>query len=86
VPEILDRGMGPAPQSLSLSLDSALNRPLQDMTLEELQQVRDTFKALDSAAPAMLEHMIDQEEQAELPGFDGEADHSAVEAAGEGEG
>jgi hypothetical protein len=67
--EILDRGMGRAPQSLSLSLENALNRPLQEMSLEELQQVRDMFRALDSAAPALLEHMIEKEEQDELPGF-----------------
>jgi hypothetical protein len=73
--EILDRGMGKAPQSLSVSLERALDRPLTAMSLEELEAVREQFRALDSAAPALLEHMIEREEQAELPGIgdDGEA-------------
>jgi hypothetical protein len=65
--EILDRGMGKAPQSLSLSLEGALDRSMHEMSLEELQAVRDQFKALDSGAPALLEHMIEQEEEVELP-------------------
>ena len=56
--EILDRGMGRAPQSLSLSLERALDKPLTAMSLEELEAVREQFRALDSAAPALLEHMI----------------------------
>ena len=73
--EILDRGMGKAPQSLSVSLERALDKPLTAMSLEELEAVREQFRALDSAAPALLEHMIEKEEQAELPriGDDGKA-------------
>jgi hypothetical protein len=75
--EILDRGMGKAPQSLSLSLEKALDKPLTAMSLEELEAVREQFRALDSATPALLEHMIEKEEQAELPGLgdDSEADN-----------
>jgi hypothetical protein len=68
--EILDRGMGNAPQSLSLSLEGALDKSLHGMSLEELEAVREQFRALDTAAPALLEHMIEKEEQSELPGLD----------------
>jgi hypothetical protein len=57
------------------------------MSLEELEAVREQFRALDSAAPALLEHMIEKEEQAELPGLgdDSETDNDpepATSAAG----
>lgn len=79
--------MGKAPQSLSLSLERALDKPLTAMSLEELEAVREQFRALDSAAPALLEHMIEKEEQAELPGLgdDSDADNDpepATSAAG----
>jgi hypothetical protein len=83
--EILDRGMGKAPQSLSLSLEGALDKSLHGMSLEELEAVREQFRALDTAAPALLEHMIAQEEQNELPGLDadGGGDNSGEDDAGE---
>jgi hypothetical protein len=82
--EILDRGMGRAPQSLSLSLERALDKPLTAMSLEELEAVREQFRALDSAAPALLEHMIEREEQAELPGLGDDSDDDADEAQAAG--
>jgi hypothetical protein len=91
--EILDRGMGKAPQSLSLSLESALEKAMRGAaSVEELEAVAEQLRALDSAAPALIEHMIEKEEQASLPGFgdDDEADDrgvsegAAVEAESEG--
>jgi hypothetical protein len=69
--EILDRGMGKAPQSLSLSLETALEKAMRGAaSLEELEAVAVQLRALDSAAPAMIEQMIEQEErQVALPGF-----------------
>ena len=85
--EILDRGMGKAPQILEPFVEQALDKPLTAMSLEELEAVREQFRALDSAAPALLEHMIEKEEQAELPGLgdDSDADNDpepATSAAG----
>jgi hypothetical protein len=41
LPRILDRGMGKAPQSLSLLLEGALDKSLHGMSLEELEAVRE---------------------------------------------
>jgi hypothetical protein len=75
--EILDRGMGKAPQSLSLSLETALEKAMRGAaSLEELEAVAVQLRALESAAPAMIEQMIEQEERQEaLPGF---GDNDAV--------
>jgi hypothetical protein len=68
--EILDRGMGKAPQSLSLSLETALEKAMRGAaSLEELEAVAEQLRALDSAAPALIDHIIEKEEQGVLPGL-----------------
>jgi hypothetical protein len=63
--ELLDRGLGRAPQSVDLAVDMQVTKRLDEMTPEELLAFKAKYVALTSAAPAAIEHVIEQEDAAD---------------------
>src|SRR5262249_17045013 len=59
--EILDRGLGRAAQSVALDLN--LTKKLDEMSDDELIALRDRYAALSGAAPKLIEHLAEQEEE-----------------------
>jgi hypothetical protein len=70
--EILDRGIGKASQSVDLAVDLSVNKRLDEMTVEELQEFRAKYVAVTTGAPAMIEHILAEDgandQQLELVG------------------
>jgi hypothetical protein len=64
---ILDRGVGRPGQAVSL--DVSLTKPLESMSVEELQEFRTRYAAIVTASPMLIEHVIESE-QAEQIAFD----------------
>jgi hypothetical protein len=64
---ILDRGVGKANQAISLDL--SLTKPLETMSLEELQEFRTKYAAMVTASPKLIEQVLAEEigEARELP-------------------
>jgi hypothetical protein len=57
---ILDRGVGRPGQAVSL--DVSLTKPLESMSVEELQQFRERYAAIVTASPALIEHVLADDE------------------------
>jgi hypothetical protein len=57
---ILDRGLGRPNQAVAL--DVALKKPLENMSLDELQEFRERYAALVTASPKLIEHVIEAEQ------------------------
>jgi hypothetical protein len=57
---ILDRGVGRPGQAVSL--DVSLTKPLEAMSVEELQQFRERYAAIVTASPALIEHVLADDE------------------------
>jgi hypothetical protein len=76
--EILDRGLGKAPQSVDLAVDLSVNKRLNEMSTDELLEFKQRYIAMTTAAPALIEQVLadDQasEEQSELDLNEGNAD------------
>jgi hypothetical protein len=68
---ILDRGVGRPNQAVSLDL--SLTKPLEAMSIEELQEFRERYAAIVTASPALLEHVIEAEQIAMDLGEQGNA-------------
>jgi hypothetical protein len=66
--EILDRGVGRAPQSVDLAIDLTVGKRLDEMTADELIEFKKKYLALASAAPAAIDAVLaeDEAEQKEL--------------------
>jgi hypothetical protein len=63
--EILDRGIGKTPQSVDLAVDLSVNKRLDEMTAEELMEFRAKYVAVTTAAPAMIEHVLAEDDARE---------------------
>jgi hypothetical protein len=61
--EVLDRGVGKAVQSVSMDLN--IDKPLQSMSVQELQEFRTKYAAIVTASPALIDQVIESEERAE---------------------
>src|SRR5215831_17414180 len=59
--QILDRGLGRAAQSVALDLN--LTKKLDELSDDELIALRDRYAALSGAAPKVIEHLAEQEEE-----------------------
>jgi hypothetical protein len=57
---ILDRGVGRPNQAVSLDL--SLTKPLESMSVEELQDFRTRYAAIVTASPMLIEHVIESEQ------------------------
>jgi hypothetical protein len=63
IKEVLDRGVGKAIQSVSMDLN--IDKPLQNMSAQELQEFRTKYAAIVTTSPALLDQVIADEERAE---------------------
>jgi hypothetical protein len=61
---ILDRGVGRAAQSVALDLN--LTQKLDQLSDDELVALRDRYAALTTAAPALIEHLEEEERSRDL--------------------
>jgi hypothetical protein len=69
--EILDRGLGKAPQSVDLAVDLSVNKRLDEMTTDELLEFKKRYVAMTTAAPALIEQVLaDDEANEEQAEFD----------------
>jgi hypothetical protein len=57
---ILDRGVGRPNQAVSLDL--SLTKPLEAMSVKELQEFRTRYAAIVTASPMLIEHVIEDEQ------------------------
>jgi hypothetical protein len=60
--EILDRGLGKAPQSVDLAVDLSVNKRLDEMSTDELLAFKQKYIAITSAAPAAIEAVLADDE------------------------
>jgi len=60
IKEVLDRGLGKAPQAIALDL--TMSKQLVDMTPDELREFRARYVAAATAAPAAIDAVLAQEE------------------------
>ena len=58
---ILDRGVGRPSQAVSM--DIALTRPLEEMSVEELRAFREKYAAMVTASPKLIEHVLETEQR-----------------------
>jgi hypothetical protein len=79
--EILDRSIGKASQAIDLAVDLSVNKKLDEMTVDELQEFRAKYAALTTAAPLAIEHVLADDEPEQLPllGDEATASPDAVE-------
>jgi hypothetical protein len=69
---ILDRGVGRPSQAVSM--DIALTRPLEEMSVEELRAFREKYAAMVTASPKLIEHVLESEQrEQQLPPLADEA-------------
>jgi hypothetical protein len=68
--EILDRGIGRAPQSVDLAIDLTVGKRLDEMTADELIEFKKKYLALTSAAPAAIDAVLAEDEAAEQTELD----------------
>jgi len=62
----LDRGVGRPSQAVSM--DIALNKPLEAMSVDELQEFRAKYAAIVTASPKLIEHVLETEQgERQLP-------------------
>jgi hypothetical protein len=57
---ILDRGVGRPSQAVSM--DIALTKPLEAMSVDELQEFRAKYAAIVTASPKLIEHVLETEQ------------------------
>lgn len=65
--EILDRSIGKSSQAIDLAVDLSVNKRLDEMTVEEIQEFRAKYVALTTAAPMAIEHVLADDEPEQLP-------------------
>lgn len=61
---ILDRGVGRPSQAVSLDL--SLQKPLEAMSVEELQEFRTRYAAVVTASPLLIESVIENEQAQQI--------------------
>ena len=65
--EILDRSIGKSSQAIDLAVDLSVNKRLDEMSVEEIQEFRAKYVALTTAAPMAIEHVLADDEPEQLP-------------------
>jgi hypothetical protein len=63
--EVLDRGLGKAPQAISVDL--MMGKQLSDMSQEELLEFKAKYVAMTTLAPAAIDEVIAAEEESDEP-------------------
>jgi hypothetical protein len=73
IKEVLDRGLGKAPQAINLDL--TMDRQLKDMSPDELREFKQRYVAATTMAPALIDQVVatEDDDDPELP-FDGTDD------------
>jgi len=61
--EVLDRGLGKAPQAISVDL--MMGKQLSEMTQEELLEFKTKYVAMTTLAPAAIDQVIAAEEESD---------------------
>jgi hypothetical protein len=59
--EILDRGIGRAPQSVDLAIDLTVGKRLDEMSADELLEFKRKYLALTTAAPAVIDQVLEED-------------------------
>jgi hypothetical protein len=60
--EILDRGIGRPQQGLDVSMEMTLTKRLDEMSVEELLAFKERYIAMTTAAPALIEQVLADDE------------------------
>jgi hypothetical protein len=80
VREMLDRGIGKPAQGVDLAMDLSVNKKLNEMSAEELVEFKQRYLAATSAAPAVIERVLQDDDE----GADRQPELFADEADGTG--
>jgi hypothetical protein len=67
IKEVLDRGLGKAPQAINLDL--TMDRQLKDMSPDELREFKQRYVAATTMAPALIDQVVaaEEDDDPELP-------------------